>query len=144
MRLAEKIGKLQNGTALKSAHEHMNRLLLPRGSIRSLEPESLIRSIDAEGFAAIRRRHPSLEPSDGWPKYFDLARWIPMNLRRRRRSLLIASSSFSKTRRLPTAATSSASGTDSFSGCQVGRTGRRSTNSARSLATMDTMSNRSR
>ncbi len=82
MRLAHKIGKLQNGTAFKSARRHANRSILIRRIGADLEPQNLIQLIDAEQFKAIRRLHPGADSKDGWRKYFNLPNWIAENLRR--------------------------------------------------------------
>jgi len=82
MRLAQEIGKLQNGVALESARRHVNRLILTRRIGAELEPANLIQSIDAEQFEAIRRRHSGMDPRDGWSKYFDLPKWMAKNLHR--------------------------------------------------------------
>ena len=82
MRLAQKIGKLQNGAALESARRHANRLMLTRRVDTDLEPKNLIQSIDAEQFEAIGRRYPGSEARDAWPKYFNLPKWMAENLRR--------------------------------------------------------------
>lgn len=82
MRLSQKVEKLTNRKALESAQRHLRRSLLARRSSVRLDPESLIGAIDQEKFDDIRRRHVIDDPGDGWPKYFDLPRWMTINLRR--------------------------------------------------------------
>ena len=78
MRLSQKVGKLTNRKALQSALRH---LLARRASV-PLDPAGLIGTIDTEKFEQISRRHAIDGPGKAWPKYFDLSRWMKINLRR--------------------------------------------------------------
>jgi SAM-dependent methyltransferase len=80
MQLADKIGKLRNGQAFTSAQRHIRETLFLRPQARDLTAERLIQSIQSPKFDAICRRYPG--DSRGWPKYFNLAEWIPKNLAR--------------------------------------------------------------
>jgi SAM-dependent methyltransferase len=82
MRLSHKVGKLRSGQALESAQRHLRRKLLDwRRGIR-LDPDGLIKAIDAEQFEAIRRRYVTEKPGSAWLKYLDLETWMAINLRR--------------------------------------------------------------
>jgi len=82
MRLSEKIRKLRSGQAFESALRHLRRITLPRRFGWPLGPERLVRSIDRDGFEAIRCRHAIDDPGEAWPKYLDLPLWMARNLRR--------------------------------------------------------------
>ncbi len=82
MRLSHKVGKLRSGQAFESAQRHLRRKLLDwRRGIR-LDPDGLIKAIDAEQFETIRRRYVTEKPGSAWLKYLDLETWMAINLRR--------------------------------------------------------------
>ncbi len=82
MRLSHKVGKLRSGQAFESAQRHLRRKLLDwRRGIR-LDPDGLIKAIDAERFEEIRRRYVTEKPGSAWLKYLDLETWMAINLRR--------------------------------------------------------------
>lgn len=45
----------------------------------------MIETIDPHGFERIRQRYAVEGPTEDWPKYLDLERWIEVNIRRIRR-----------------------------------------------------------
>ncbi len=82
MRLSEKVKKLGSGKALESAARHLRRATAPRRFGLPLNPERLIKAIDAAGLEKIRRRYAVDNPGEAWPKYLDLPLWMEKNLRR--------------------------------------------------------------
>jgi SAM-dependent methyltransferase len=82
MRLTHKLGKLGSGQAFASAQRHLRRTLLDWRRGMRLDPESLIKAIDAEQFESIRQRYLTNSPNEAWLKYLDLETWMPANLRR--------------------------------------------------------------
>jgi SAM-dependent methyltransferase len=82
MRLSHKLKKLADPRTARSARQHLGRALLTRRLAFHVDAERIIASIDREGFAAIYRRHAVKDPGQAWPKYLDLKRWMPINLRR--------------------------------------------------------------
>jgi SAM-dependent methyltransferase len=82
MQFSQKVRKLETGQAFESAARHLRRAAFPRRFGLSLDPERLIKSIDREGFEAIRQRYASDNPGEAWPKYLNLPLWMTKNLRR--------------------------------------------------------------
>jgi SAM-dependent methyltransferase len=81
MRFSHKIAKLGSLETYRRAGRSAARVLLSRRFVRPT-PERIIASFDRQKFAEIHSRHSVDEPGDTWPKYLDLQRWIPTNLRR--------------------------------------------------------------
>jgi SAM-dependent methyltransferase len=85
MRLAEKVGKIGNGRAIESAQRHWRRMVSDwRHGIR-LDPDGLVEAIDRGQFEALRKRHLTRDPGNGWLKYLNLQKWMAVNLRRVRK-----------------------------------------------------------
>lgn len=82
MQLSHKLKKLGSERALQSAQRHLQQSLLRRRPSVPLDPKSLAKAIEGEEFEAIRQRHAIENPGDAWPKYFDLPRWMRVNLKR--------------------------------------------------------------
>ena len=82
-KLPHKLHKLVNGESFASARRHTLRLLLPNRF--RLETKRVIETIDLQGFEQIRRRYAVEGPTEDWPKYLDLERWIGINIRRIRK-----------------------------------------------------------
>ena len=82
MRLSHKLRKLTDPRIIRSAKEHIGRVLLTRRFVFRLDAETIIASIDRQRFQAIHDRHAFENPSVGWTKYLDLKKWIGVNLRR--------------------------------------------------------------
>jgi SAM-dependent methyltransferase len=76
MRAAQKISKLVDGTAWLSASNAYHRWRHP------IDPEDIIKEIDAAGFAKIRERFSVPGELTHWPKYLDAERWLELNIRR--------------------------------------------------------------
>jgi len=79
-KLPHKLKKLVNGESLASARRHTLRLLRPNRF--PLETKRVIETIDPKGFDRIRQRYAVEGPTEDWPKYLDLERWIGVNIRR--------------------------------------------------------------
>ena len=82
-KLPHKLEKLVNGESFASARRHTLRLLRPNRF--RLETKRVIETIDPDGFEQIRRRYAVEGPTEDWPKFLDLERWIDGNIRRIRR-----------------------------------------------------------
>ncbi|MGH8093096.1 MAG: class I SAM-dependent methyltransferase [Chthoniobacterales bacterium] len=82
MRLSHKVGKIRSGQAFESAQRHIRRKLLDWQRGIRLDPEGLIKAIDADQFEAIRKRYVTNNPGNAWLKYLDLQTWMAINLRR--------------------------------------------------------------
>ncbi|HEU0275739.1 MAG TPA: class I SAM-dependent methyltransferase [Candidatus Udaeobacter sp.] len=80
MQFRHKIRKLVDGRSLVSARKHTLRLL--RTGRFPLNKKRVIETIDPVGFGRIRKRYAIANPGADWPKYLDLDRWIPINIRR--------------------------------------------------------------
>jgi SAM-dependent methyltransferase len=80
VRFRHKIRKLVDGRSLASARKHTLRLL--RTGRFPLSKKRVIETIDPVAFGRIRKRHAVANPGADWPKYLDLDRWIPINIRR--------------------------------------------------------------
>ena len=80
MRFRHKIRKLVDGRSLASARKHTLRLL--RTGRFPLNKKRVIETIDPVAFGRIRKRYAVANPGADWPKYLDLDRWIPINIRR--------------------------------------------------------------
>jgi SAM-dependent methyltransferase len=81
-----KIRKLVDGRSLVSARKHTLRLL--RTGRFPLNKKRVIETIDPVAFGRIRKRYQVANPGADWPKYLDLDRWIPINIRRIRQTEL--------------------------------------------------------
>ena len=79
-KLPHKLWKLVNGETLVSARRHTLRLLRPNRF--HLETKRVIETIDPKGFEQIRQRYSVKGPSQDWPKFLNLERWIDINIRR--------------------------------------------------------------
>jgi SAM-dependent methyltransferase len=75
-----KIKKLLNGQGLASASRHLRRFFHPPRF--PLTTEHIIQTIDRAAFERIHRQYAVEHPSEDWPKYLDLERWIDINIRR--------------------------------------------------------------
>ena len=82
MRLLEKLERIGRAQALESTKRHLGRALLTRRLGVQLDPEHLIKTIDADRFEEIRRRYSIDDPGAAWPKYLNLSKWMTTNLRR--------------------------------------------------------------
>ncbi len=83
MQLAHKLKKLGSGRVLQSAQRHLRQTpFLRRPTTVPLDPESLSAAVEGEDFEAIRQRHAVQSPGVDWPKYFDLPKWMRVNLKR--------------------------------------------------------------
>jgi SAM-dependent methyltransferase len=80
VKLGRKLQKLITGDAFASAVRH-TRDAYPRRPL-ALDAARITRTVQAEKFAEIRQRHAVPGPTDGWPKYLDLERWMRINLQR--------------------------------------------------------------
>jgi SAM-dependent methyltransferase len=80
VRFRHKIRKLVDGRSLASARKHTLRLL--RTGRFPLNKKRVIETIDPVAFGRIRKRYAVANPGADWPKYLDLDRWIPINIRR--------------------------------------------------------------
>jgi SAM-dependent methyltransferase len=80
VRFRHKIRKLVDGRSLASARKHTLRLL--RTGRFPLNKKRVIETIDPVAFGRIRKRYAVANPGADWPKYLDLDRWIPVNIRR--------------------------------------------------------------
>jgi len=78
--LSYKLQKLLTGEALKSAARHARRGY-PRMPLAH-EADRIMRTVQAEKFRQIRKRHAVPNPGNAWPKYLDLERWMTINLQR--------------------------------------------------------------
>ncbi len=77
MRLSEKLAKLLEADAYRSAWRGVRRALHP------LPVRRFLRRIDGSAMAALAARHEgSLLPGQNWTKYFDAQRWLKLNIRR--------------------------------------------------------------
>jgi SAM-dependent methyltransferase len=79
-KLPHKLKKLVDGRGLASARRHTLRLL--RSNRFRLETRRVIETIDSQRFAQIHRRYAVKGPTEDWPKYLELERWIEINIRR--------------------------------------------------------------
>lgn len=79
-KLPHKLKKLVNGESWASARRHTLRLLRPNRF--RLETKRVIEMIDPQGFEQIRQRYAVEGPTEDWPKFLDLERWIGVNVRR--------------------------------------------------------------
>jgi SAM-dependent methyltransferase len=82
MRLSHKLRKLTDPRIIRSAKEHIGRILLSRRFVFRRDAEKIIASIDRQTFQAIHDRYAFENPGGGWTKYLDLKKWIGINLRR--------------------------------------------------------------
>ncbi len=82
-KLPHKLHKLVNGESFASARRHTLRLLRPNRF--RLETKRVIETIDLAAFEQIRQRYAVEGPTEDWPKYLDLERWIGVNIRRIRK-----------------------------------------------------------
>ena len=82
-KLPHKLRKLVTGESFASARRHTLRLLRPNRF--RLETKRVIETIDPRGFEQIRQRYAVEGPTEDWPKFLDLERWIDVNIRRIRR-----------------------------------------------------------
>lgn len=82
-KLPHKLHKLVNGESWASAKRRTLSLLRPNHF--RLETKRVIETIDLPGFEEIRQRYAVEGPTEDWPKYLDLERWIDVNIRRIRR-----------------------------------------------------------
>jgi SAM-dependent methyltransferase len=82
MRFSHKLKKLTDPRTVRSAKQHLGRVLLTRRLVFRLDAETIIASIDQQEFQVIYDRHAVEDPGGGWRKYLDLERWIAINLRR--------------------------------------------------------------
>jgi SAM-dependent methyltransferase len=79
-KLPHKLWKLVSGEGLASARRHTLGLLWPNRF--RLETKRVIETIDPQGFEQIRQRYAVEGPTEDWPKFLDLKRWISINIRR--------------------------------------------------------------
>ena len=82
MRWSHKIKKLADPRTIRSAKQHVGRVLLMRRLVLRTGAERIIASIDRRSFQAIHDRHAIANPGPAWPKYLDLKKWIGINLQR--------------------------------------------------------------
>lgn len=82
MRLVHKLGKLADGTALRSAQRRLNRLTSPRRTRAKLDSAGVLAQFDHAKLEQICRRYAVENPGKGWSKYLELPRWIGINLQR--------------------------------------------------------------
>jgi len=80
-----KIRKLADPRTVRSAKQHLGRVVLTRRLIFRIDVDRIIASIDRAGFAAIHDRHAIENPGSTWPKYLDLKKWMDVNRVRVRR-----------------------------------------------------------
>jgi SAM-dependent methyltransferase len=76
MKVAHKISKLTNGSALVSAGNAYHRWRHP------ISPEKIFEQIDQAGLERIRAKYVVPGEKTHWPKYLDAPRWIRLNIRR--------------------------------------------------------------
>ena len=79
-KLPHKFWKLVNGESWASARRHTLGLFRPKRF--RLETKQVIETIDPRAFEQIRQRYAVEGPTEDWPKYLDLERWIGVNIRR--------------------------------------------------------------
>lgn len=82
MRFSEKLQKVANGRAFRSAGHRVRRWVLRRRSRVPLNADAIIRTIDPAKFERVRARHGKEHPGEEPPKYLELPTWIDVNLRR--------------------------------------------------------------
>jgi SAM-dependent methyltransferase len=82
MRLSHKLAKLANPRTVRSAKQHLGRILLTRRFVFRLDAGKIIASIERPEFQAIYERYAVENPGGSWRKYLDLKRWVAINLRR--------------------------------------------------------------
>jgi SAM-dependent methyltransferase len=77
MRLSEKLAKLLEADAYRSAWRGVKRVWHP------LPVDRFLRRIDPSALAALAAHHEGLLlPGQNWTKYFDARRWLKLNIRR--------------------------------------------------------------
>jgi SAM-dependent methyltransferase len=79
-KLPHKLKKLVDGRGLASARRHALRIL--QTNRFPLETARVIETIDLRRFEQIRQRYALKGPTEDWPKFLDLERWIAVNIRR--------------------------------------------------------------
>ena len=82
LRISHKLGKLLTGEAFESARRHTRAIVRNRRFPARITADTVIKSIDANGFEQIRRNYAIDDPGDAPPKYLDLRHWIRINLQR--------------------------------------------------------------
>jgi SAM-dependent methyltransferase len=80
VKFRHKINKLLNGEGLASASRHVRRFVYAPPF--PFTTEHVIGTINHTQFDPIYRRYAVEYPSEDWPKYLDLNRWIGVNIRR--------------------------------------------------------------
>jgi len=81
MQLSYKLKKVVTGDAYASARRHVKQALLGRKPL-GFDAARITKTIDAEKFREIHRRHAVADPGDTWPKYLDIKPWMEINLQR--------------------------------------------------------------
>ncbi len=77
MRWTEKIAKLADPAAYRSAWRGLRRVIHPQ------PVRKFLRHIDQPALTALGARHaPTQQPGNNWTKFIDAARWLPSNIRR--------------------------------------------------------------
>ena len=79
-KLPHKLHKLVNGESWASVRRHTLTLLRPNRF--QLDTKRVIETIDAQAFEQIRKRYAVAGPTEDWPKFVNLERWIDANIRR--------------------------------------------------------------
>ncbi len=83
MNLASKLQKLVTGDAFVSALRHAREAYPRRPLI--LDARRITKTVPADRFEEIRKKHALPNPGDTWLKYLDLELWLTVNLRRVRK-----------------------------------------------------------
>ena len=81
MQFSYKLKKVLTGAAYASVRRHVRQWMLGRAPL-SLDAARITKTVDAQKFREVYRRHAVDDPGDAWPKYLDLGRWMEINLRR--------------------------------------------------------------
>ena len=76
MHVARKISKLTDGSAFASAANAWHRWRHP------IDSEEILKSVDSAGLEQIREKYAVPGEKTHWPKYLDVRRFMPMNIRR--------------------------------------------------------------